>query len=109
MNFFDLTAPGLELTCPADVTLGADADCLVDLDPALLGLPAVDATGQLRHGRCLFVVPCGYRDGRLLRRRAHHRTDVHGDRLTDDCGLQTTASCEQAITVVLDVTPPPYS
>ena len=42
-NFFDIEAPSVALACPADTMLSADADCGVDMDPALLGMPAVTA------------------------------------------------------------------
>ena len=104
VNFFDLTAPELELTCPADVTLEADADCLVDLDPATLGLPAVDATDNCDTDVAHSVT---HADAETAGACAGERTIVRTFTVTatDDCGNETTASCEQTI-LVLDVIAP---
>lgn len=103
-NFFDIEAPNVALACPADTTLSADADCGADLDPVLLGMPAVTAADAC--------------DSEVAWTVAHEDVEVAGacagERLIertftitalDDCGNAATAQCVQSIQVVDDIAP----
>ena len=104
INFFDITAPELTLTCPADATLEADEECGVDLDPALIGLPSVTASDNCDTDVSVEVT---HNDVETAGSCIGERTVTRTWTVTasDDCGNSATMSCVQAITV-LDVMPP---
>ncbi len=104
VNFFDIAAPALDLTCPADTVVNADADCLVDLDAALLGMPAVSATDNCDTDVAVVV---SHVDAETPGECAGARTILRTFTVvaTDDCGMETTASCTQSISVQ-DLTAP---
>ena len=104
VNFFDVDAPSLTITCPSDTAVASEEDCSADLSTGLLGLPDVVATDNcdtdvdftISHAD---VASPGACDGSEVITRTFTVTAV------DDCGHVATASCEQVITV-LDETPP---
>ena len=94
----DLIAPELSLTCPADTLLLADENCNANTDPVALGIPMIVAsdncTGMpavsMSHSDSDSVSTCV---GNLSFTRTWTAT------ATDDCGNQTTESCEQTISI----------
>ena len=104
INFFDVAAPSLDLTCPADTSVASDADCLVDLSPETLGLPVADVSDNCDTDPTSSVT---FSD-------AEAPGDCEGKRVVvrtftvealDDCGNSTSSTCTQTITV-LDETAP---
>lgn len=104
VNFFDIAAPTLALSCPNDTTVEALPDCTADLDVSLMGLP-----GVLAEDNC---------DTDVVFSISHSDQEVSGDCVgartitrtftvtaTDDCGNSASATCQQDIAVV-DVTAP---
>ena len=100
----DLIAPDLAITCPADTTVSADADCGANTDPVAMGIPAISASDNctglpsvsMSHADTDTVTSC---PGSFSFTRTWTAT------ATDDCGNQTTASCEQTIAVSDDTAP----
>jgi len=104
INFFDFSAPVVGLTCPSDTVLEADPDCLVDLDPAQLGMPGVDATDNCDTDVSFTL---SHSDSESAGACAGERTVVRTFTVTatDDCENTITTTCAQTITV-LDVIAP---
>ena len=103
----DLIAPELSLTCPADTVLVADENCDANTDPVALGIPGITAsdncTGMpavsMSHSDADTVSTC---EGQLTFTRTWTAT------ATDDCGNQTTESCEQSVSIA-DQTAPVFT
>ena len=104
VNFFDIMAPTLTLTCPPDTAIDALADCTAESDPAFLGAPAVDAQDNCDTDVDYSVT---YTDvetpGACAGSRTIERTFTVT--ATDDCGQSTTEQCSHTIEIS-DVTPP---
>ena len=94
----DLIAPELSLTCPADTLLLADENCTANTDPVALGIPVIAAsdncTGMpavsMSHSDADTVNTC---EGNMSFTRTWTAT------ATDNCGNQTTKTCEQTISI----------
>ena len=104
INFFDVTAPSLTVTCPADTTIAALSDCTVDMSTDLLGLPDVDTED---HCDTDVAITITYNDDEFsngcIGNRLFYR--VFTVSVVDDCGNATSTTCQQIIQVE-DVTPP---
>jgi len=102
LHLQDTTAPVVDLACPADITVEADAVCAVNLAPAATGQAAAVATDNCEVTPDLVV---SYVD------TAHPATSCNGTFLvertwtavaTDHCNNTTTEVCTQVITVVVN-------
>ncbi len=104
INFFDVEAPSLSLTCPNDTTVASLPDCTADLAPSLLGTPSVEATDNCDTEVAYTV---DFTDDEFsfgcVGTRFYTRTFTVT--AVDDCGQETSLTCTQDITVE-DVTAP---
>ena len=103
VTLIDETAPEVTITCPADVDLSADADCNADTTPAATGTATFTASDNcdddldntLSHSDAIEEV-C---EGSYIITRTWTIESM------DHCGLTSTASCDQTITVTDDTNP----
>ena len=103
VTLIDETAPEVTITCPADVDLSADADCNADTTPAATGTATFTASDNcdddldntLSHSDAIEEV-C---EGSYIITRTWTIESM------DHCGLTSTASCDQTITVTDDTDP----
>ena len=103
VTLIDETAPEVTITCPADADLFADADCAADTTPAAVGTATFTATdncdddldNELSHSDAVETV-C---DGSYVITRTWTIESM------DHCGLISTASCTQTITVTDNTAP----
>lgn len=104
INFFDIEAPELTLTCPADATVLADSDCNADLATDVLGLPGVLAIDNCdTEVSYTFEFTDVETPGDCVGNRAIARTFTV--EAIDDCGQAESATCTQNITVLDEVAP----
>ena len=104
INFFDVEDPELSITCPADTSLVSEPDCTADLSSDLLGEPTVTASDNCDTDVSYTIE---YTDDEFSNGCLGTRFYIRTFTVTavDDCGRETTATCQQNITV-LDETPP---
>ena len=96
----DITNPVPSITCPADYTVDADADCNADTTPAAAGEPAVSATDNCSPSENI-TLDVSYEDSEAVYACEGEYTFTRTWTLlaTDDCGNFASTSCTQAITV----------
>lgn len=104
VNFFDIEAPTLTLTCPADTTIEALGDCSANSTPAFLGIPWVEAVDNCDTDVDYEVTYYDIEtDGACAGARSIQRTFTVT--ATDDCGNEASSQCAHTIQIV-DVTSP---
>ena len=107
IELYDNTPPVIDMTCPADTVLAADADCAADLSVDALGLAEVIATDNC--GGAAPDVELTWMD--------HDTTETCAGSFSftrtftavaiDNCGNTATATCQQLVGVE-DVTAPEF-
>ena len=107
IELFDNTPPTIELTCPADTTVAADADCVASLTVADLGEVAVNAFDNC--GGDAPVVEVAWMDHDTVETCAGSFSFLRTFMVTatDNCGNVAEAACTQNIAQV-DTTAPQF-
>jgi len=103
VTLIDETAPEVTISCPADAAFVADGDCLADTTPDAAGTATFTATDNcdddldntLSHSDLVEDICEG----------SYTITRTWTIESTDHCGLTSTASCEQTITVTDETAP----
>ena len=108
IHLYDETPPTVEMTCPADTLLTADADCYADLSTEALGLP--DITAEDNCGGTPPSVDLSWEDHdtTVTCAGSFSFTRTFTATATDNCGNTSSASCDQLIAQE-DLTAPEFT
>ena len=107
INTFDITAPTIDLTCPATATVQHDENCAADLDPANTGSAFAQAMDDCDTE---VTITYSYTDGASTETcgaGGYEFTRTWTATATDDCGNSSNTSCDQLIIVEDNIAPVP--
>ncbi|MGB1572667.1 MAG: T9SS type A sorting domain-containing protein, partial [Flavobacteriales bacterium] len=105
INTFDLTAPTIEITCPDTATVEHDDSCMADLDPSNTGSAFATATDDCDTE---VDITYSYTDGAptyTCGNGGYEFTRTWTATAEDDCGNESSTSCDQLIIVVDNIEP----
>jgi len=105
INTFDMTAPTIELTCPDTVTVQHDESCMADLDPSNTGSAFATATDDCDTD---VTITYSYSDGAptyTCGNGGYEFTRTWTATAEDDCGNESSTSCDQLIIVEDNIAP----
>ena len=105
INTFDLTAPTIELTCPDTATVQHDESCMADLDPSNTGSAFATATDDCDTD---VTITYSYTDGAptyTCGNGGYEFTRTWTATAEDDCGNESSTSCDQLIIVEDNIAP----
>ena len=97
IHLFDETPPTVEITCPADTLVTADADCGADLSTAALGLPQITAEDNCAGTPPSIDLSWEDHDTTFACSGSFTFTRTFTATATDNCGNETTVTCDQGI------------
>ena len=107
IHLFDETPPTVEISCPADTLVTADADCYADLSTDALGLPGILAEDNCGGTPPSVELTWEDHDTTSACAGSFAFTRTFTATATDNCGNETTVSCDQLISQE-DVTAPEF-
>ena len=107
IELYDDTPPVVDMTCPADVVVEADAACDADLSVDALGSPAITATDDCGGAAPDVDLTWVDHDTTTTCAGSFSFTRTFTAVAIDNCGNTATATCDQTIGVT-DVTAPEF-
>ncbi len=107
IHLYDETPPTVEMTCPGDTLVTADADCGADLSTEALGLPAIVAEDNCGGTPPSVELTWTDHDTTTTCAGTFTFTRTFTATATDNCGNQTVVTCDQSIAQE-DVTAPEF-
>ena len=108
IELYDTTPPVIDMTCPADTVLAADADCAADLSVDALGLAEVIATDNCGGAAPDVELSWTDHDTTVTCAGSFSFIRTFNAVAIDNCGNTTTATCDQVIGVE-DLTAPAFA
>lgn len=108
IELYDETPPVVEITCPEDVVVTADADCAADLSVDALGLADVIATDNCGGASPDVELTWVDHDTTFTCAGSFSFTRTFTALAIDNCGNETSATCDQSIGAA-DLTAPAFS